>query len=207
LLNDIYELTKIRPTPASEWDLMGTAMLSFINWRCRPEGHTVLRTIKQEVEQRLEAGTPALTDEKHRLLFVSNPPWYKVHEIQQWLAERDAVFVISSIGKTFESIATYEDFPGMCTSVSKHWPNWSLEENVRWHQRLIDEWGCDGVVMMDNRACKPIAFPMAETAAILEDDLGIPCLRFEGNMADSRDLDDQKVREQLDAFIDLLEDR
>jgi len=62
-------------------------------------------------------------------------------------------------------------------------------------------------VMMDNRACKPIAFPMAETAAILEDEFGVPCLRFEGNMADSRDLDDQKVREQLDAFIDILEDR
>jgi benzoyl-CoA reductase/2-hydroxyglutaryl-CoA dehydratase subunit BcrC/BadD/HgdB len=61
------------------------------------------------------------------------------------------------------------------------------------------------MALMDNRGCKVIAFPIPEMATELEKKLGIPCLRFEGNMNDPRDFDDQKVRAQFGTFVELLE--
>jgi benzoyl-CoA reductase/2-hydroxyglutaryl-CoA dehydratase subunit BcrC/BadD/HgdB len=157
----------------------------------------------------VDKGIVAIQNERHRLLFVSNPPWYLHEDIPEWLAGKDAVFVVSTIIGLFRYLTdtgggTFEE---SCQRFVKHWANTGIDETVEVIAKEAREWKCDGVILMDNRACKVIAFPIPEVATKLEEKHGIPCLRFEGNMADPRDLDVQKVRAQFDTFIELLDQR
>jgi benzoyl-CoA reductase/2-hydroxyglutaryl-CoA dehydratase subunit BcrC/BadD/HgdB len=207
IFRELLEQTQRRPSPVSLFDLLVNAALGYIQFRCRPMGVELLLKTKKEIDERIADGVTGITNEKHRILFESNPPWFSMFDLQEWAAERDAVIVASSVPLALWNFSDFEGLTGMCNASTAHWGNWSLEHNLQNQKSLIEDWNCDGVMMMDNRGCKVIAFPVPETASYVENELGVPVMRFDGNMADSRDFDDQKVREQLNAFIDLLEER
>ena len=46
---------------------------------------------------------------------------------------------------------------------------------------------------------------MLDEAAYLERELGIPTLLYEGSMADPRHFDEERVKVQLDTFLEMLE--
>jgi benzoyl-CoA reductase/2-hydroxyglutaryl-CoA dehydratase subunit BcrC/BadD/HgdB len=203
---EIRKFSQHVPSPVNEWDLFNP-LIGMILWRGEKMELDLLNECRAELQERVAGGITAIPTERHRLLFVSNPPWYLQEEIPEWLAEKDSVIVVSTINGLFRVLTdvgrgTFEE---SCEQFVKHWTNIGFDETAELIAKEVREWKCDGVVLMDNRACKAIAFPIPEVAKMLEEKHGIPCLRFEGNMADPRDLDVQKVRAQLDGFIELLD--
>lgn len=68
---------------------------------------------------------------------------------------------------------------------------------------LVKEYSCQGVIIHLNRGCELTAFGQMENRVHLVE-AGIPVMTYEGNMADSRDLDRAQVIDRIDAFMEGL---
>jgi len=206
LWDEITRFSQRIPSPVNEWDLL-FPMMPIVWWRGKRLAVEVYKEVKSELQDRVEKGITAIPNERHRLLFVSNPPWFRLEMLPQWLAEVDSVFVVSMVNRMFIDYTEVGqgNFEETMRGFVKQYLNLNIAERVKWGEELVRDWKCDGMALMDNRGCKVIAFPIPEMATELEQSLGIPCLRFEGNMNDPRDFDDQKVRAQFETFVELLE--
>lgn len=206
LWDKIGKYTQRVPTPVNEFDILFLIM-PICNQRGKKLCVDFYKQVVEEFQDRVDKGITAIPNERHRILFVSNPPWYKIDLLPQWLAEADSVIVTSMLNRMFLDYSDIGDgkFENTLRGYYRQYINLNAEERIIWGEQLIEDWKCDGVALMDNRGCKPIAFPMPEMATAFERKLKIPCLRFEGNMNDPRDFNDQQVRVQFETFIELLE--
>jgi benzoyl-CoA reductase/2-hydroxyglutaryl-CoA dehydratase subunit BcrC/BadD/HgdB len=203
LWDEIGKYSQRVPSPVNEFDLL-FPMMPICWWRGKKLAVDVYKEVKAELQERVDKGITALVkEERHRLMLVSNPPWFRLEMLPQWLAEVDSVFVVSMINRMFVDYADVGEgnFEDTLRGFYRQYINLDIEERIKWGEELIRDWKCDAMALMDNRGCKPIAFPIPEMAMELEKRLKIPCLRFEGNMNDPRDFNDQKVRAQFETFI------
>lgn len=206
LWDEISQFSKMAPSPVNEWDLL-FPMMPIVWWRGKELAVNVYKEVKAELQDRVDKGITAIANEKHRLAYVSNPPWFRLDMLPQWLAEVDAVFVVSMINRMF---IDYTDvgagnFEQTMRGFYRQYLNLNIDARIKWGEELIRDWKCNAMALMDNRGCKVIAFPIPEMATEVSRKLKIPCLRFEGNMNDPRDFDDRKVRAQFEAFVELLD--
>jgi len=206
LWDEITLSTQRVPSPVNEWDLL-FPMLPIVWWRGRKDAVDIYKEVKKEIDERIAKGITAIPNEKYRFMFVSNPPWFRLDMLPQWLAEIDAVFVVSMLNRMFIDYTNVGggNFEETMRGFAKQYLNYNIENRIKWGEELIRDWKVDAMALMDNRGCKVIAYPIPEMAAELERRVGIPCLRFEGNMADPRDFNDDRVRAQFENFVEMLE--
>jgi len=218
LINKILELNKNVPAPFDELDFMGTA-LAACWWRgCRKKPWNAVDYFEKalaEVEERVKNRIGAIEDEKFRLVFDSNPPWYKFSWLGDYLAQKGAIYVTSSFNRWWTGYNgfnygwcmmgrdwSFEDI-GRCNI--PHWINAGIEERIKYLSRLVKDYRVDGAIFMDNRGCRILSYAMLDEAAHLERELGIPTLLYEGSMADPRHFNEDTVKGQLDTFLEILE--
>jgi benzoyl-CoA reductase subunit B len=184
-------------------------MLAVAWWRGKKIAVDILTEVKAELDERVANGISALANEKHRVALVSNPPWYKVQMLPDWLAEANAVIVSSLLtGMVVDHTdVSGGSFKEVMSALVKHVLNYNIAEKIKVAEKQVVDWKCDCMALMDNRGCKIIAFPVPEIMAELEKKLNLPCFRFQGNMCDPRDFNEQEVRSQFETFIELLEQR
>ena len=220
LINKIMELNKNIPAPFDELDFMGTA-LAACWWRgCRKRPWNAVEFFEKalaEVEERVKNRIGAIEDEKFRLVFDSNPPWYKLSWLGDYLAEKGAIYVTSSFNRYWTG---YDEFNyGWCMT-GGDWsfediarcniPNWinaGLEERIKYISRLAKDYRVDGAIFMDNRGCRILSYAMLDETGYLERELGIPTMLYEGSMADPRHFNEEVVRSQIDTFLEMLGER
>lgn len=205
LFKAITESSKRVPTPVNDFDIL-FCMLPFANLRGKKETVDLYRKIKSEIDERVEKGITALANEKYRIMLMSNPPWFRLDMLPNWLAEADAVIVTSLLNRL---LVEYSDVSGanfeeVMRALVKQILNYNISQRVKWGIDLLQKYKCDGMALMDNRGCNVIAFPVPEMMKEIEEKLQIPCFRFEGNMNDPRDFDDNLVRSQFESFIEIL---
>lgn len=218
LMNKILEMNKNVPAPLDELDFMSTALAACWWKGCRKSPWNAVEFFEKalaEVEERVKNRIGALEDEKFRLVFDSNPPWYKFQWIGDYLAQKGAIYVTSSFNRYWTG---YNGFNyGWCV-MGRDWsfedigrcgiPNWintGIEERIRYLSRLVKDYRVDAGIFMDNRGCRILSYSMLDEATYLERELGIPTLLYEGSMADPRHFDEEKVKVQLDTFLEMLE--
>jgi benzoyl-CoA reductase subunit B len=89
-----------------------------------------------------------------------------------------------------------------------HKPKWQhfydAQKKSEMLLRLCREWSVDGVLLHQNRGCEGLSLGIAENRlALLQ--AGYPVLAFEGNMADAREVDAERIARQVDAFLEALQ--
>jgi len=203
----ILDYAKRVPSPVNDWDLFGPLImiLWFSGTKLPVDAYKV---VLNELEERVKNHITAIPNERHRLLFISNPPWYKFETLPAWLAEVDALFVGSFFNESwaeFTNVGT-GSFEEVANANIRVWVNCGPEPRINWAKKLIKDYKCDGLVTMDNRACKVISYGMYDIKNALEKDLGIPGLCFESNMCDPRYWSDDQIRSQFEDFVELLEE-
>jgi benzoyl-CoA reductase/2-hydroxyglutaryl-CoA dehydratase subunit BcrC/BadD/HgdB len=220
LIYKILELNKNVPAPFDELDLMGP-ILAALWWRGIKKSPwnsvEIFEKALAEVEERVRNGVGAIEEEKFRLVFDSNPPWYKGDWISAYMAEKGAVYVTSSFNRYWTN---YDGFNyGWCVT-GRDWsfedvarcniPNWinaGLNERINYIAKLAKDYRADAAIIMDNRGCRILSYAMLDEEAYLEQKLGIPTMLYEGSMADPRHFDEETVKSKLDIFFEMLADK
>ncbi len=186
-----------------------------------PEFLIFYRELYDEVQERVKQGIAAVPNEDIRFVTDTQPPWGFL-QLYRFLQENHAV-VIGSL-YTFGLIGIWDftnnqlvpmaplpvpsDLDGILDTLIQ----WNLARPLWQHfydpsiksqmmQRLVNDWNAQGVLLHLNRGCEGLSCGVMENRNDLHGN-HIPVFSFEGNMADEREFDLERVKRQLLLFID-----
>ena len=224
---EICTLNKNTPAPLDEKTMYSLQVLSTLK-RHAKEVADFYQMLKDEVEDRVADGIAAVPVEKRRLISTNQPPWAML-KLFRYLEEYGAVSVGSlytfglmcpwdvtedwSIVPTRTpqqrgiSIRNREEALQVLAELNMKRPGryqyHDLDVTNRLMLKVVEDWHIDGVMMHLNRGCELFCLGVMETRrALLQ--AGIPVMTYEGSSADERDLDEARIFNRADSFIESL---
>ena len=225
LYDDVLQMAYHVPSPISIRSLF-TYENCIVSLTCREETIDVLQSLKDELIEREQLGITGIPDERIRLHWYGQPPWYDLGLLRYF----------ESQGATFAACQYLEFF---CTSywekilkgrVSEWLLDWTCSDPANLHEaleslakhtvstflrprlrpliegcsRLMQEAKIDGTVWHYVRGCKGLSIFQPSVKNALQKDLGIPGMVIEGSPADPRDYSADQVRHNIDSFLEKI---
>jgi benzoyl-CoA reductase/2-hydroxyglutaryl-CoA dehydratase subunit BcrC/BadD/HgdB len=182
------------------------------------EGLNFYRTLYGEVKARVENGVGVMSNEQYRLIFSGIPPWFNLG-IFNYLQGLGAISAYETcyhpgppvhieLEDPIEGLAQRmwkkacwshgggaEAWPEMCD------PGIMLGVGSTELKQVVKDYAIDGVLMHRTRSCRAISWGQIHHRNVLED-LGIPTLIFESDMADPRAWSDSRFKTQIEPFME-----
>jgi len=205
LWTEIRELCVHRPSPLNAPDLF-TQMAPIVIWRGTRDAVDYYRKLKAEVEERVRNGVGAIpAGERYRLLWDNIAIWHDLFGFFRQFAEAGACFVVDTFTNAWSmAVDTTDPLEGLARAYTTVYINLSIGARAQLMLDLARRFQVDGVVMHANRSCKPYSFGQYVMRRHVAETLGLPTLIIEADMADSRAYAQGAVRNQVQAFLEML---
>ncbi len=205
---EIMECGKHHPAPISAFDEF-FFMAPIVDMRGEEVAVKFYKTVLAEVKQRMADGVGAVTNEKKRLLWDNLPIWYHVRELAESLAQRGFSIVASTYTNAWGELAPMVDLNRPMESLARTYLhpilNRSTGDKLNTMKQMIKEYDIDGVILHNNRSCKPYSLGQIDQRNRLTSELGIPTLLLEADHNDSRSFSQEQVANRLGAFMEMFE--
>lgn len=170
-----------------------------------------LRAGRDELKARVQRGESALAEEKYRLLFSGNVPYYALG-VLSYPHKYSAIFVgdpllCLTFCNPLVPLDLERPYETLARKYLGYWLNLSYEKCVQWQDRFIEDYKVDGVVYCVQKGCKVASGPMWHMRNVAEEKHGLPTLFLEMEQADPVDYNPTQVAPALDNFIDVVATR
>jgi benzoyl-CoA reductase/2-hydroxyglutaryl-CoA dehydratase subunit BcrC/BadD/HgdB len=204
----LIELQKAVPCPMDLSDL-SNALFVLIVLVGTQEGVDLMKKIYDETKQRVAEGKGILAEEeeRHRLLWLNIPFWYKLG-IFGFFEDRGCVFPFSDYtqyvwGTTrMDGSKPLESLAGKALSGEL---NMSLDAQIDKLLRDIQAYHVDGVIAHSNRSCRVLSVGVPDAVKIIRDELNIPTLVLDCDHTDERVYSDNVIMQRIEAFLEMLQ--
>jgi len=199
--------------------------------RQRKESVDFYTELLDELKDRQRRGIAACPDEQFRFVHDSQPPWFAL-DVFRYLERFGAVSVAAHYSIGLSGGWTYDPeldtwlpaLPPKGAGVElrtrqeacEWYAEWLLAyhtmlRSLRWsgrgkNKRILDivkKWNADGMIIHLNRGCEGTAVGQMELHRFMNDQ-GIPCMTYEGNVADSREFDRERTIAKIETFMETL---
>jgi benzoyl-CoA reductase subunit B len=224
---EICTLNKNIPAPLDEKTMYSLQVLGTLK-RHAKEVADFYQMLKDEVEDRVANGIAAVPVEKRRLMSTNQPPWALL-KLFRYMEEYGAVSVGSlytfglmcpwditedwsivptrTLHQRGISISNREEALQVLAELNMKNPNKYHSHDFgimgRLNLKVVEDWHIDGVMMHLNRGCILFGLGVLETRrALLQ--AGIPVMTYEGSSADERDLDESRISNRVDSFMESM---
>lgn len=206
LWSEIRDLGAHRPSPLNAPDLF-LAMAPIVVLRGTQTAVDFYRLMKVEVEERVANGVAAVPGERIRLLWDNIAIWYQLFRFYRLFANEGACFVVDTYTNSWSTeLELDEPIMGLARAYAAPFINLNLTTRSRVVSDLAHRFDVDGMVMHANRSCKPFSLTQPDLREMLRDEMGLPTLILEADMADSRLFNQGAIRERVSAFLEMLAD-
>lgn len=211
LTREINDLRKNVPTPFHWQGFLELLTLDYL-FPGQPGAIEYLETLKQELSEMVAEGKGATPHERFRLMTLFVPPTYQIGFLEQLSQEFNAVTVVEPYftywgegrldpAKPLESVAQKSY---MIPEARMYGP---LDDRaLKLLTDLAEEYRVDGAVYFADVACRHTC----ATIKLFKDLLGeldVPVLTIDSDVVDPTILSREDLREKLERFFELLEDR
>ena len=211
LIREINELRKAVPTPFSP---LGFMQLLTVDYLCpgQPEAIEYLEALRDELAEAVKAGKGTVSHERFRLMSFFLPPMHMLGFLDRIAEEFGAVSVNEPFftfwgegrldpGKPLESVAQKSY---MIPEMRMFGP---LDERAI--NSIVDcagQYRIDGAVFWANVGCRHTCATIKLFKDVLED-IDVPMLTVDCDVVDPTVASEEEVRDKLEQFFELLEDR
>jgi benzoyl-CoA reductase/2-hydroxyglutaryl-CoA dehydratase subunit BcrC/BadD/HgdB len=194
-----------KPSPLTCFDAF-TQLAAIVSLRGTEEAVTHYRTVKQELEERIQKGISAVDDEKIRLLWDNIPVWYAMRSLSELFEQHNACLVADTYTNAWASsdIDTGNPMESLARNYLEIYLNISMDLMLERISTLIKTFDVDGMVMHSNRSCKPYSLGQYDLARNIKEETGIPVLIIEADMVDSRTYAEAQIKTRIEAFLESL---
>jgi benzoyl-CoA reductase/2-hydroxyglutaryl-CoA dehydratase subunit BcrC/BadD/HgdB len=211
LFREISELRKAVPSPFQTQGFLELVTIDYL-FSGQPEGTEYLEVLRRELAAKVEAGQGAVADERFRLMSFFVPPMYLIGFLEKIAHEFGAVSVTEPFftfwgegkldpGKPLESVARKSY---MLPEARMYGP---LDDRaISSIVRCAEEYKIDGAVYYADVGCR-------HTCAVVKlfkdtlNEIDIPMLTLDCDIVDPTITSEEEMREKLEQFFELLEDR
>ena len=204
----VLDTMKSRPAPMTIFDAFAH-LAPIVSLRGLEVTRVYYRALLDELQERVDRGIGALTKERGRLMWDNIAIWFKVREMAELFAARGLNFVTATYTNAWADTGAMIDprrpFESLARAYSQVILNVNLKHRLQLMERLIREYGVDGLVMHSARSCKPYSVGQYDLKRVLTDRLRIPSVVIEADIADSRAFAENQVTSQLELFFEALD--
>ena len=211
LIRNINELRKTVPTPFHSQGFLELLTIDYL-FPGQPESIEYLETLYQELTDMVREGKGAVPHERFRLMSLFIPPMYLIGFLEKISQEYGAVSVIEPFftywgegrldrARPLESVARKSY---MLPEARMYGP---MDERAL--NSIVDcaqQYKVDGAIYYADVGCRHTC----ATIKLFKDalnDIDVPVLTLDCDVVDQSSTSEEEVREKLDRFFELLEDR
>ena len=198
---------RAHPSPMTIFDAF-IHMAPVVSLRGLPVALDYYRTLLRELEDRVERGVGAVTNERKRLMWDNIAIWYKIRDISSLFAAQGMNFVTSTYPNAWAETTPYmnenQPFESMARAYSLVILNNNLNHRLGLMERLIEEFRVDGLVIHSAKSCKPYSVGQYDIKRLLTARLGLPSVVIEADIADARAYSEEQIRTRLEVFFDMI---
>jgi benzoyl-CoA reductase subunit B len=214
----IFDMTRHVPSPIDAY-FAGVYYIGPVNagFRGTEQAVSYYKTLFSEVEDRANAGLPAMTpegeipEERFRLVVEGPPNWTHFREFWKLFYDMGAVVVASSytkVGGLFdlgfrhdpnEPIETLAKYCMQC------YTNISIPARIDLLDNYVREYQADGFLVNSIKSCNSFSAGQLLMMRELEQRLGIPVSFIESDLVDPRYFSYANIKNRLDSFFQMME--
>jgi len=203
----VLELQKTVPCPLNLIDL-SNALFVLIVLAGTEEGTDLMRRVYNETKQRVEEGKGILSkdEEKHRLLWLNIPFWYKLG-IFGYFEDRGCVFPFSDYMQYIWGTTRMDASNPMRSLARKALEgelNTSVDDQINKLLRDIKEYNIDGVIAHSNRSCRILSVGILDALEIIRREADIPTLVLDADHTDERVYSEAEIMNRINTFLEML---
>lgn len=211
----IRELCKNIPAPASFID-NAVSMTPSISMR-NQKAADFYKEFAEEVEQRVKDGIGSCQNEKYRLMWRGNFPWFRLGVLSRLLGKYDAVIVsgtyaFMTYGDMGSDILMPDGFdendPLMSVAAENACGNYMLNTERKWRdefQKYIEDFHIDGVIIQAPHTCRPWTLGTRDYARRVKEEYGIPAIVLEADHTDESYFNDAQVETRIQALLEEID--
>jgi benzoyl-CoA reductase/2-hydroxyglutaryl-CoA dehydratase subunit BcrC/BadD/HgdB len=205
------DLCKAKPAPATFWDWIAcVAPINFL-----PGDQALVDYfggVRDEIRQRLDAGVPGIEGEKYRLYFDGIMNWNKLGFLSRKFAEHGAAVLAGRyIHNAFWQEPHLIDVENPLRGMAQHYLLCPTNHGSRTLDYLTvrdcREYDVDGIVFHSTRTCRAFTGPQRLLARSAQNNLGIPSIFFEGDVADASFYKEEILESRLVAMLEQIDVR
>jgi benzoyl-CoA reductase/2-hydroxyglutaryl-CoA dehydratase subunit BcrC/BadD/HgdB len=203
----LLELQKAVPCPMDLSDLTN-ALFVLIVLVGTQEGVDLMKKIYDETRQRVAEGKGILSkeEEKHRLLWINIPFWYKLG-IFGYFEDRGCVFPFSDYTQYIWGTTRMDGSRPLESLARKALGgelNTSVDNQIGKLLKDIKAYHVDGVIAHSNRSCRVLSVGILDAVRIIREELNIPTVVLDCDHTDERVYSDATIMNGIDAFLEML---
>ncbi len=201
----VCDYCQYEPSPMSGFDLFNH-MADIVTARAKPRTAEAFELLAENLEQyRHEGKSTAPFAENYRILFEGIPCWPALKDLFKPL-KKDGLNVTAVVyAPAFGFV--YDNFDDMCRAYCKAPNSVCLEEGVQWRADLCKQNKVEGALVHYNRSCKPWSGYMPEMQRRWTEQLGIPCVSFDGDQADPRNFNAAQYETRVQGLVEAMAER
>ncbi len=208
---ECYDLGRNIPSPMSEFDwFISIAPANIL--RGREKSVSYWKTLKSELEARVRNGVAAVPGEKYRLYWDHVAVWFKLRELSEMFASRQACVVASTyLADAFYAEPDHIDPSDPLGSIAREqcmgFSMRDLDYRINLVSRLVEERRLDGLIMFSSRTCRPFGIGQYDIVEAIQKRHNIPGIVLEGDHCDRTMHSDIEWNNQLEPFFEALASR
>jgi len=210
---EILNLAQERPSPFDSYFEAVFYMAPINILRGTPETVEYYRQVLREMRARVDEGHGPVPEEKFRVVIEGPPPWPHFRAFWELFKRWGAVAVASTYSKVgglydqgvrhdpsrpLESIAEY---------TMNSYTNWNLPMRADLLRKYVETYDADALVIHSVKSCRSFSVGQADFREEFVNELGIPTLMVESDLADPRYFQEAQLRNRIDAFFESLQQR
>jgi len=211
LVREINELRKTVPTPFHSQGFLELVSVDYL-FPGQPEAIEYLETLRQELSDMVKEGKGAVPDERFRLMSLFIPPMHLMSFLEKISQEYGALSVVEPFftywgegkldpGKPLESVAKKSY---MIPEMRMYGP---LDERAL--TSIVDcakQYRVNGAIYYADVGCRHTCATIKLFKDVLNE-IDVPVLTLDCDVVDPTITSEEEVREKLEQFFELLEDR
>jgi benzoyl-CoA reductase/2-hydroxyglutaryl-CoA dehydratase subunit BcrC/BadD/HgdB len=178
---------RLKPSPMTAFDGF-FHMTLIVAERGTEDAVAYYRALVEETEGRIAADEPAVSPERHRVLWDNLATWFNFGKLKRQLAARGVAVVGSTYldvwKREFDTSSLDALLDSMAESYCTMYTNFTLHERIELWKQLVRDYQADGVLFHNNKSCHTFSRLQGQIASALKEEFGpdFKTVVFDGDM-------------------------
>ena len=208
LWKKVLQTAASQPSPLTFFDaatLMGPAVVG----RGTQKAVDVFKALLSELEERIQSGEGAITDERFRIYWEGMPVWGRLRAHSELFTGLNANVLASTYCNSwiFSALDPDDPFNSMAEAYTELFIVRSDEAKEKYIRDMLEFYKIDGIIYHDAKTCPNNSNCRYGMPQRLEQKTGVPSLTIHGDLDDLRLVSDEQTKTNVEAFIEQLEER
>ena len=218
---EIHNLRAAVPCPMSSEDFFYACVIPVMFMVGEPEVVNFMRSLRDEVRDRVARGVGVVENERYRLLFMGIPPWYNLGFFNR-LNELGIVFPVDATYYQGEPVEIDLSDP-VEALVQRSWKRSETTRSMgaeifpdnlmpcnmsfagtRTMTSWVEKFKLDGVIQHRTRSCRAASWGQAHMKDLFTK-MGLPCLTIESDMGDPRSWNQSAIMGQVRGLLGAID--